>query len=111
MPGNEAKSVLSVYKISYSIMVIQIDLIVNSFSTSTKISIIIIIICLTHAWESMGKPRSCAQFIKIHILYYKSQESVSVLQVTRESVSALQVTYVRIHIGYYKNMQWNLRFM
>ena len=59
-----------------------------------------IIIRLTHAnvWESMGKPCSCTQFIKSHILYYKSRDNLyqyyksrenpyQVLQVTRESVS------------------------
>ena len=47
-------------------------------------------VCLTrtNVWESMGKLWSCVQFIKSRTFLLKvMRESVSVLQVTRESVS------------------------
>ena len=53
-------------------------------------SVMFIIICLTHAnaWELMGKPCSCTQFIKSHIFYYNSSKNSYqlVLQVMQKSV-------------------------
>ena len=78
----------------------------------------IFIIRLTHAnvWESMGKLSSCMQFIKSRIfLLQVTRDSVLVLQVTWESVSGT-ASHARIRIRYYKsrvlrlNVQWNWRF-
>ena len=41
-------------------------------SVHTTVYTFIISLTHTNVWDSMGKPCSCTQFIKTHILYYKS---------------------------------------
>ena len=58
-----------------------------------------IIVRLTHAnaWESMGKPCSCAQFIKSRIFYCKSRENpYQVLQVTCAASECAMKSKVRM---------------
>ena len=67
---------------------------------------ILLHLAIYHVWEPIGKPCSCMQFIKSHNFYYKSRENpYQVLQVTRGSVSVLQVTHTA------SNVQWNQRFI
>ena len=53
---------------------------------------------------SMGKPCRYTQFIKTHILCYKSHEN-QVLQISRS------ISGTASHTCYASNMQWNQKFM
>ena len=58
-----------------------------------------IYLTLMNAWESMGKPCSCTQFIKCCILYYKScKNPYQYYKSHKNSYQVLQVTCVCLNV-------------